>query len=419
MTPGEDLRPGRPDELFPGAYRGVVEDVEDPELRKRYRVRVVNVHPAAVESQHLPWAELVPFGGQAFGDIPAYELDDEVWVMFEGGNRRFPIIIGGVLNFSGGLTPVPPEQTGDDYPETQKRWIRVDRAGNKIEMSPLDEELWVRLITPDGSEVRVSAADGTILLSAEGRIQLEAPNVQIVASGEMNVSTPKLIADVADECTIRGSDIVNIRGTNVVNIGEYLPPDASGGVLPVIPETTDLVSIKAVKTVKIESADVIDVDAGGAMTVDVVGKISVTGSADLDMVIAGNVLLDVEGNVDADIEGTLTVNAAQNIQIDGQANITVKAAVDFFLEADGSTFDIDAASVFNLHAGAAMSIDTDATLTIDAAANLDITCSASLSLTANAQLTIDAPIITITATSLLDMSGNSTTMLDGGVILIG
>jgi hypothetical protein len=402
--------------MFPGAYRGVVEDVEDPELRKRYRVRVTNVHPAAVETQHLPWAELVPFGGQTFGDIPAYELDDEVWIMFEGGNRRFPIIIGGVLNYAGGLTPVPPEQTGDDYAETQKRWVRVDRAGNKIEMSPLDEELWVKLTTPDGSTVVVSGADGSILLNAEGIVKLEAPNVQIVAGEEMNVATPKLIADVADECTIRGSDIVNIRGATEINIGEYEPPDATG--LGSVPETSATVNIKAVDLVKIECADVIDVDAGGVMTVDVVDKITVTGSADLDVVIAGNVLLDVEGNVDADIEGTLTVNAADKILVDGQTDIEVNAQSNFLITS-GSNFDVDCGVNFTLHSGATMAIDADATLTIDAAANLDITCSAAMSIQASAQLTLDAPIITISATSLLDMSGSSLAQLDGGAILIG
>jgi hypothetical protein len=415
---GLDTRPGHPDELFPGVYRGIIEDLEDPELRKRYRVRVVNVHPAAVETQHLPWSELAGgFGGQTFGDIPAYENGDEVWVMFEAGNRRFPVIIGGILNYSGGLTPIPPEQTGADYPETQKRWIRVDRAGNKIEMSPLDEELWVRLVTPDGSQVSVSAADGSILLEAEGRVRISAPSVQIQATEEMNVQTPKLVADVADECTIRGGDVVNVRGATVVNIGEYTPPDATG--LGSIPETTDLVSIKAVNTVKIESADLIDVDSGGELQVDSVGKITVHGDVDMDLTLDGNLLLDVEGNVDADIEGTLTVNAADKILVDGQADIEINAAVDFLITNAGSTFDINAQTAFNLHAGADMSIDADATLTIDANAALDITCSASMSLTANAQLTLDAPLITISASSILDMSGSSTTMIDGGVILIG
>lgn len=413
-----DQRPGHPSETFPGIYRGVIEDLEDPELRKRYRVRVVNVHPAAVETPHLPWAELGGgFGGQTFGDIPAYEVGDEVWVMFEAGNRRFPVVIGGILNFSGGLTPLPPEQTGNDYPETQKRWIRVDRAGNKIEMSPLDEELWVRIVTPDGSFVKVSAADGSITLSAEGRVRLVAPNVQIQATEELNIETPKLIADVSDECTIRGGDTVNIRGASVVNIGEYTPPDATG--LGAIPETTDLVSIKAVNMVKIESADLIDVDSGGELQVSSVGKITVHGDADMDLTLDGNLLLDVEGNVNADIEGTLTIDAAQKILIEGQTDIEVNAQANFLITNAGSTFDINAQAALNLHAGADMSIDADATLTIDAAAALDITCSASMSLTAQAQLTLDAPIITISASSILDMSGASTAVLDGGVVLIG
>ena len=412
-----DTRPGHPTELFPGIYRGIIEDLADPELRKRYRVRVVNVHPAAVETAHLPWSELAGgFGGQTFGDIPAYENGDEVWVMFEAGNRRFPVIIGGILNYSGGLTPIPPEQTGSDYPETQKRWIRVDRAGNKIEMSPLDEELWVRLITPDGSFVQVSAADGSVLLSGEGRVQITAPNVQIQATEEMNIETPKLIADVSDECTIRGGDVVNIKGANVINVGKYTPPDTA---IPSLPEESLVVNIEAADLIKIESGDVIDIDAAGVMTVDVVDKITITGGADLDMVVAGNVLLDVEGTVEADIEGTLTINAAEKIQIDGQADIEVNAAADFTITNAGTSFEINAATNFDLNAGANMNIAADAMLAISSVGTLDISCDSSLTISAGVAIELEAPVITLSATSILDMSGSSVSMLDGGIILVG
>ena len=108
----------------------------------------------------------------------------------------------------------------------------------------------------------------------------------------MNIATPKLVADVTDECTIRGSDKVNIRGANEINIGEYQPPDQTG-VGGTLPETSIAVNIKAVDLVKIESADVIDIDAGGAMTVDTVAALTITGGTDLNLVVGGNVLLDV------------------------------------------------------------------------------------------------------------------------------
>ena len=414
-----DPRPGRPSETFPGLYRGVVEDVVDPELRKRYRVRVVNIHPPAVEKEHLPWAEMGGgFGGSTFGDVPAYELDDEVWVMFEGGNRRYPVIMGGIFNFAGGIPPVPPEQSGDE--ETAMRWIRVDRKGNKIEMSPLDDELWVRLVTPDGSEVRVSAADGSILLNAEGRVQLEAPNVQIVATEEMNVATPKLIADVTDECTIRGSDIVNIRGANEINVGEYTPPDTTGTGL-VVPETSVTINIKATDLIKIEASGgtgLIDIDCDGDMTADVQGNLTGFVNLDATLTVDGNVLLDVEGNVDADIEGTTTINSAQKITIDGQTDIEVNAQSTFLVTA-GSTFDIQATTAITIDGQTTIDVTAGANMTIDAAANLDISCSAAMSLQASATLSLDAPVIQISASSLLDMDGGSTSILGGGVVLIG
>lgn len=403
------------DPIF-GVHRGVIEDVSDPEQRKRYRVRVVNVHPPAVDKDHLPWAELAGgFGGSTFGDIPAYELDDEVWIAFEGGNRRFPVIMGGILNFAGGVPPIPPEQTGDE--EVAQRWIRVDRKGNKIEMSPLDDELWIRLVTPDGSEVRVSAADGSILLSAEGRVRLVAPNVQIEATEEMNVATPRLIADVTDECTIRGGDIVNIRGATEINIGEYLPPDTTGLGIPV-PETSTTVNVKAVDLVKIESADLIDIDAGGDLTCDVQGNITVYGAANATVTIDGDVLLDVEGNVEADIEGTTTINSAGKIQVDCQAEIEVNAETSFLVTA-GSTFDIQATTALTIDGQTTIDVTAGASMTIEAQASLDITATGPLSLESSAQLSLDAPVIQISASALLDLDGGGSSLLGGGVILIG
>jgi hypothetical protein len=410
------VTPGDPREKFPGLYRGVVEDVADPQTRKRYRVRVVNVHPPQVETQHLPWAELaVGFGGSGFGDVPAYEPDDEVWVMFEGGNRRFPVIVGGILNYAGGIPPLPPEQTGADYEETQRRWTRIDRAGNKIEMSPVEEELWVRLSTPDGSEVRVSAADGSVQCIASGRVILHAPNVQIIAAEEINAETARLIADVSEEAIVRGSDKVSIRGANEINIGEYTPPDTTG--LGATPETSLVVNIKAVDLVKIESAGSIDIAAADGIQIAAGSDIVVTGQVNSSFAVQGNALLDVEGDVEVDTEGTLTVNAAQKILIESQSDIEVNAQANI-LVTSGANFDIDCGVNFSLHAGAAMAIDADATLTIESAANLEVTCSAALTIQADAALTLEAPIITIHATSLLDMSGDSTALLDGGVVLI-
>lgn len=405
-------------EVFPGIYRGTVEAVADPQQRKRYRVRVTNVHPAEIETNHLPWGELgAVFGGSLFGDIPGYEIGDPVWVMFEGGNRRFPVIMGGIFNNAGGVPPIPSEQVGDEYERQSKRWIRTDRSGNKIEMSPLEDELFIRIQTIDGSTLEVRGIDGEIFLSGVGRVRVEAPSCQVEATQDCTVITPNLLADVADSATIRSLGIVNVRSAETVNIGEYAQPDTTGtGLAPV--ETTPTINIKAVDLVKIESADLIDVDAAGEIQVNAVGNILVETEADLTMAVLGNTLIDLEGNLQLDCEGDADLNVTGNVTADvqGTMGVTSVGALTIQCEAD-VVFEANAS--FRLASGATMTIESSADLAISSTASLSIDTSANLDMTAAGQLSISAATIEISATGLLDLQGGSLAQLDAGAILIG
>lgn len=408
--------PYDPGERFPGLYRGSIEVVNDPEQRKRYRVRVGNIHPQEVETDHLPWAELgATFGGGNFGDLPAFKIGDPVWVMFEAGDRRLPVIMGGILNFEGGIPPLPSEQTGD-YERTTQRWVRVDRVGNKIEMSPLDEEQWIKLETPDGSYVRVSARDGGIVLNAEGRVVIQCQAADVTAEESITAVTKQLVADVEDEATLRVRGTVNIRAEDEINIGEYQPPTT--GATPPLPETTPTINIKAASVVKVESADLIDVDATGEIQVDSASKITVKSvndmrlesDAKLDIVVEGDATLDIEGKLTAtvqgdallDVEGTTTIESAQKIEVNGSADI-----------------EVNATSTFTVTAGSNFSIDGNANIAVDATGNMDLTAGGLMTLSSNSRIELSAPVVTIDAQSLAELLGGSTVRVDGGVILIG
>lgn len=407
---------GPPQEKFPGTYRASIEVVADPEQRKRYRVRVGNVHPQEVESDHLPWAEIgATFAGSFFGDIPAFEVGDPVWVVFEAGDRRYPVIMGGILNYEGGLPPLSSEQTGD-YARTSKRWTRIDRAGNKMEMSPLDDELWIKLETPDGSYVRVSARDGGVEVRAEGRVNILCQSANVQAAESATVRTKTLIADVEDETLLRCQGVTNIRAATVVNIGEYQPP-TTGATAP-LPETTPTINIKAAQTVKVESAGLLDVDAAGEIQIDSASKVTLKAVNDLKLetdakltiLAQGDTLIDLEGKLDLlvtgdvtmDVDGTTKIESAQKIEILGAADIEVSAI-----------------STFTINAGADFLVDGNASVRLAAVANLDLMCGGIMSLGSDSQIVMAAPVVTIDADSLAEVLSGSTVRVDGSVILIG
>jgi len=74
---------------FFGVYKGFVVGTEDPKAKHRLRVSI----PALFGNDHAEWAEAVlpPINAT---NLVIPSINDQVWVMFEGGNPDFPVWIG-------------------------------------------------------------------------------------------------------------------------------------------------------------------------------------------------------------------------------------------------------------------------------------------------------------------------------------
>lgn len=83
---------------WPGCYRGKVESIDDPDRLGRVRARVWAVHrdDANTPDEALPWAEVNESGGGGYdyGSFDPPPVGSGVWVMFEGGDPDFPVVIG-------------------------------------------------------------------------------------------------------------------------------------------------------------------------------------------------------------------------------------------------------------------------------------------------------------------------------------
>ena len=74
-----------------GKYRGLVQDVDDPENMGRIVAQV----PEVYGEEYSPWAlPSVPFAGQNHGFVVLPEVGDGVWVEFEAGDPSRPIWTG-------------------------------------------------------------------------------------------------------------------------------------------------------------------------------------------------------------------------------------------------------------------------------------------------------------------------------------
>lgn len=401
------------EQLYPGVYRGVVEDSNDPEKRKRYRVRVFMLHPASVPTEGLPWAESSLFGGKFFGDLPSFEPGDPVFVMFEGGNRRFPVLIGGMMSESSGV-PDAPSEVRSDYAETQARWIRVDRAGNKIVMSPLPKERWITIEAGEAI-VQLRQNDGVVLIRTTSQVQLTAPQVAVDASEQVTVKTAHLIAQVDEDASVI-ADVVNIQGASVINIGRYEDPVAG----PLLPKTSDEVDMRADSNVKIESGGTLDIDSQNNTTLDCQASALVTAQTELNLYGVNKAVLRSDADVEVTAGGKVKVTATDNVEVSSSQKVLIDGATTVEITgSSGVTIKASASNIaINAEAGN-VEITALGNVTMDAQGTATLRSTGPLTLRSDSQVKLEAPVIEATATATAKLDGGASTQILGGFISIG
>lgn len=395
-----------------GIYRGVVEDLNDPERRKRMRVRVYNLHPQEVPTQNLPWAELSLAGSRFVGDIPTFRVNDPVFVAFEGGDRRYPVVLGGHFSFAGGVPDVPGEVHAD-YARTQKRWVRIDDAGNKIVMSPLPEERWIHLQAGNAA-LFLRQNDGAVEIITSGPTRIAAPVVEVNAEGgEITAVSKTLFAEISSDGAVKAGKTIALRANDKIQVGAY-----TDSLL--IPYTTDVVEIDADNNIKISSRGTLDVDASQDITIDTPEDVLVDanktviidGASTVELRSAGDVKVDCDGKCFVDCEGNAEIDSAAQVIVKSINSITVEAGSSMKIDVKGGNLDLTVTGACNLTSTGACTIKSTGSMTLDSAAVL--------TLKAASKVTMTAPLVEVvgTAQAVVD-AGAGVTSIKGSLINIG
>ena len=175
-------------EVLNGIYSGTVRAVDDAEGRYRVLVQVDGVHRETVGNEGLNWAEMCSVTGKYCGDFFGYAPGDTVWVMFKGGREELPVVLGGRNDKRLGVmsTPISAQES---YVDGIRRWTRIDRSGNMMEMSEIGDEQYVRMksgaaevkVSRIGNEVVVSSPGGTIRVEA-GTVAVKSTHAAVTSS---------------------------------------------------------------------------------------------------------------------------------------------------------------------------------------------------------------------------------------------
>jgi uncharacterized protein involved in type VI secretion and phage assembly len=172
LAPRDEIAPEH-DRVY-GAVVGVVSSIDDPDSLGRVRVQF----PWLKEDVESRWARLCSvMAGADRGAVFRPEVGDEVLVLFEHGDLRFPYVIGGLWN---GRDAMPSERGGD--------------AGNDIRLIKSRSGHTIILDDTSGSE-KITIADK----GGNHSVELSSSGVVIKSSvikvGSSNASESLVLGD--------------------------------------------------------------------------------------------------------------------------------------------------------------------------------------------------------------------------------
>lgn len=156
-----------------GKYRAIVTNVNDPECMGRVTVSC----PKLFGDTESNWCFIcVPFAGNTTGFFFTPSVGDLVWLEFEGGDTRYPIVSGGW--FKSKSSPI------SNYPYDPKRYRIKTPKGHVLELSDVDGEEVIKIWAVDNTLVEVGMGGVTITgnvtvngaISASGSVS--APNIK-------------------------------------------------------------------------------------------------------------------------------------------------------------------------------------------------------------------------------------------------
>lgn len=173
-------------------FIGVVEDVNDPELMNRVRVRAYGYHNDSKDqlaTADLPWATvMMPTTSASVQGIGSnHELIVDSWVVGffrDGPSAQDPIIMGSISSKTDGVIDIPVE--AQKNPPDNK--VHKTEAGHKIELDNTSGSERINIQHKSGTTINI-AADGTVFVNASNTTVDITGNTTIHGNLRINGST--------------------------------------------------------------------------------------------------------------------------------------------------------------------------------------------------------------------------------------
>ncbi len=177
---------------FYGAYPALVRDIKDPDGQGRIRISLP-WSPDGSGASYEAWARLSTLmAGNNRGTWLIPDVNDEVLIIFLGGDSRHPCVIGGLWNGQD-----KPPQSMDGAGRNYIKKIR-SRNGVQITLDDTDGQEQMVLETPAGQKITLKDGPGAITLedSNGNSVRLETSGITVTAAAKVtvNASTAEISA---------------------------------------------------------------------------------------------------------------------------------------------------------------------------------------------------------------------------------
>jgi len=193
---GQPQRQGR----ILGAVPAIVTNNQDPDGMGRVKVSF----PWLSDGDESHWARVTaPMAGKERGAYFLPEVDDEVLVVFQHGDLRFPYVLGGLWNGK----DAPPAKNDDG-----KNNLRVikSRSGHVIKLNDEDGKETIEIVDKTGkNSIVLDAAKNTITITSDQDIELKAPK------GKLKVDVKEVEIKSSSTTTLEASGEMTVKGSTV------------------------------------------------------------------------------------------------------------------------------------------------------------------------------------------------------------
>ena len=171
-----------------GAFPALVTNNVDPEGQGRVKISLPWA-PDTENARYDTWARLATFmAGNNRGSWFIPDVDDEVLIVFEGGDPRRPYVIGSLWNGS----DKPPE-TMDGAGKNFKKVLR-SRNGVKMTLDDTDGREQFILETPGAQKLTLKDGPGAVeIVDSNGNsIKLETSGITITAAAKVTINASQV-----------------------------------------------------------------------------------------------------------------------------------------------------------------------------------------------------------------------------------